>query len=164
MKSVSALTPSSGTALANRRARSADHTGDLSVHEGQQQKTLQGTICQVHLSANWNGTSIRERLAFATSLQKSLLSSPYMFCWLIDFIHFSHNSPFAFSHLQRPDRYSGKCRRRVKHGAVIARDGTTVIDGHAISALPSKSSRTTTIVRPAGPIFFCAPAQLHHNG
>src|SRR5471032_126909 len=33
-------------------------------------------------------------------------------------------------------------------------------DGHTGSALPSKSSRTMTMVTPAGPMFFCAPAKI----
>src|SRR5450830_1680693 len=33
-------------------------------------------------------------------------------------------------------------------------------DGQIGKALPSKSSRTMTTVRPAGPIFFCAPPKM----
>jgi hypothetical protein len=33
-------------------------------------------------------------------------------------------------------------------------------DGQTGSALPSRSSRTMTMVTPAGPMFFCAPAKI----
>ncbi len=77
---------------------------------------------------------------------------------LINLVHLRHTAVLLQPFEDQAREVPGKRRRGVEHGVVIVQHGVSrELTGRIYGALPSRSSRTMTIVRPAGPIFFCAP-------